>query len=430
MKTIIVIGGGLMGSSAAWELSKAGHKVLLIEKQDSNYETGSSLGESRFSHSRGQKDHVFSFLHNISIKKTQELISFLNDIEPDSNHKMEDIYQTSPLTYIYYESQRDVVKQLLQGQHDNLRFASNKVKALELFDMRIPDAAMVIRKEMKYSGTLNPRVLLEKLHQGIVQSGSTIEYCKEVTRLKRNENSYEIQIRNTKTGITETHQSENLIAAAGPYNGRLLKTIAPYFEKLITPQRVFAAFLRIKPKVYEALTEEQKSRIKAFYPVLDMNDEIYFSLIEKYSTEGIPIFKVAGHLLRTEINDLDEVWKKTLNQSEIDWSKNNTARYLMMINLPVGFNDLEYVSGYSCVYSLSKSEVPYVANIYNEDESIDPHCVLIGGMSGTGAKASLGYGLMAANLIMNKEENSTIYKKTKLALGQQRLLDDIKSLAN
>jgi len=42
-----------MGSSAAWELSKSGHKILLVEKQDSTYETGSSLGESRFSHSSG-----------------------------------------------------------------------------------------------------------------------------------------------------------------------------------------------------------------------------------------------------------------------------------------------------------------------------------------------------------------------------------------
>lgn len=55
--------------------------------------------------------------------------------------------------------------------------------------------------------------------------------------------------------------------------------------------------------------------------------------------------------------------------------------------------------------------------------------VLIGCMSGTGAKASLGYRLMAANLIMNKEEDSSIYQKTKFALGQQRLLDDIKSLS-
>ena len=98
-----------------------------------------------------------------------------------------------------------------------------------------------------------------------------------------------------------------------------------------------------------------------------------------------------------------------------------------MINLPIVFSDLEYISGYSCVYSLSKSEVPYVTNIFKEDNEIDLDFVFIGGMSGTGAKASLGYGLIAANLIMNKENHSTIYQKTKLALGQQRLFDDIKS---
>jgi len=338
--------------------------------------------------------------------------------------------KTSPLTYIYYSSQLNTVTRLLEGQTDNFEFAPNKEKASELFGMQIPDTAMVIRNHKRYSGTLNPRVLLTKLHQAIVHSGSSIEYNKEVISLKRIGSAYEIQVRNTKTGITKTFQSKKIIAAAGPYNGRLLKFIAPYFDKLISPKRVFAAFLKIKSSAYKTLTVYQKSKIKEFYPVLDMNAEIFFSLIETYSTDGIPILKVGGHLLRTEIDDLDEIWKKDLDQTEIDWSKNNTSRYLKMINLPIDFKDLEYVSGYSCVYSLSKSEVPYVTNIYKENDSIDRNFVLIGGMSGTGAKASLGYGLMAANLIMNKEEDSTIYQKTKLALGQQRLFDDIKKITN
>jgi len=287
---------------------------------------------------------------------------------------------------------------------------------------------MVIRKHEKYFGTLNPRVLISKLHKGIFQSGNKVVYNEEVTSLKRVGRIYEIQIKNTKTGKIETIQSKKVIAAAGPYNGRLVKDIAPYFEKLIHPKRVFVAFLKIKSSRYKTLSAEQKNKIKNFFPVLDMTPEIFYSLIETYSTDGIPILKVAGHLLRTEIDNLDEVWKKELDQSEIHWSKENTLNYLKMINLPIDFSDLEYVRGYSCVYSLSKSEVPYVTNIFKEDNEMDPNFVLIGGMSGAGAKASLGYGFIATNLIMNKEDHSAIYQKTKLALGQQRLLDDIKSL--
>ena len=49
IEDIVVIGGGLMGSSTAWELSKYGQNVLLIEQQDSVYTFGSSLGEARIS---------------------------------------------------------------------------------------------------------------------------------------------------------------------------------------------------------------------------------------------------------------------------------------------------------------------------------------------------------------------------------------------
>ena len=184
-----------MGSSTGWELSKSGQKMLLIEKQDSKYETGSSFGEARFSHSSGQKNHVFSYLHQVSINKTKELISYLNEIEKGAIHKMEEVYQTSPLTYIYYSSQLDAVNQLLKNQRDKFEFAPNKEKASQLFDMRIPDAAMVIRKHQKYFGALNPRVLISKLHQGIFQSGNKVVYNREVISLKRVGKVYEIQIK-------------------------------------------------------------------------------------------------------------------------------------------------------------------------------------------------------------------------------------------
>jgi hypothetical protein len=51
--------------------------------------------------------------------------------------------------------------------------------------------------------------------------------------------------------------------------------------------------------------------------------------------------------------------------------------------------------------------------------------VLVGGMSGIGAKGSLAYGLIAADVLLNKDENSGIYLKTKTALGSERLMKDL-----
>lgn len=59
MKDIVVIGGGLMGSSTAWHLSNQDENVILIEQQDSVYTFGSSFGEARIARASGQKT-IFS----------------------------------------------------------------------------------------------------------------------------------------------------------------------------------------------------------------------------------------------------------------------------------------------------------------------------------------------------------------------------------
>ena len=88
---------------------------------------------------------------------------------------------------------------------------------------------------------------------------------------------------------------------------------------------------------------------------------------------------------------------------------------------------MEYYSGYSCVYSLTESEIPYVTNVIL-DSSVDPNFVLAGGMSGIGAKGSLTYGLIAANLLLNKKDTSVMYQKTIAAFGSDRLREDLSVL--
>jgi len=428
IEEVVIIGGGLMGSSTGWELSKYGEEVLLIEQQDSIYTFGSSFGEARISRSLGPKNDIFSYLQQTSVAETEKLISFLNEFAEGENHKMEDIYRTSPVTYIRYKSQQNEVDQLLKDQTDKYEFAPNKEKALELFAMLIPDSTMIIREYKKYSGTLNPHVLISKLHQGIKLSGNKVLYNKKVTSLKRVNGLFEIQLTNTKTGEKKTLLSKKVVSAAGPYNGKLLKDIAPYFGKLITPKRLFLAFLKINKDTYENLSVKQKKRLQEFYPVADINSEIFYSMVENYDNDSIPIIKVGGHFLRTDIEDLDKVWQKDLSPQEIEWSKIKTIDYLNMLDLPIQFSDLKFSKGYSCVYSLTKSEVPYVTNVIKNDSEIDSKFVLVGGMSGVGAKGSLTYGLIAANLLLNKEDTSVIYQKTKIALGSHRLIEEISKM--
>ena len=428
IEDVVVIGGGLMGSSTAWELSKNSQNVLLIEQQDSIYTFGSSLGEARISRSLGPKEDIFSFLQQTSVKETSDLIDYLNEGETKTLHAMEDIYTTSPVTYIYSKSQLNEVHALLDSQKIKYEYASNKDEAVEKFGMKIPDTTIVLREFKQYSGTLNPKILIKKLHQGIQKSGNRVSYNQKVTSLKKENGIYKITIIDTKTGIEKTILSKIVVAAAGPYNGTLVKDVAPYFSSLISPKRLFLSFIKIKSGKYDVLTSDQKDRLVSSYPVAYLNSEIFYSMIEKYDNDQSPLLKVGGHFLRTDIKDLNEEWKKDLTAQEILWSKENTADYLNKLNLPIELSDLEYDRGYSCVYSLTESEIPYVSQAVNNYKEVDSSFVLIGGMSGVGAKGSLAYGLIAADLVMGNENKSFMYQKAKSALGSERLMKDLQNI--
>ena len=430
IEDIVVIGGGLMGSSAAWQLSKNNKNILLIERQDSIYTFGSSFGEARISRSLGPKQDIFSFIQQTSVNETKKLIDYLNKDELGKLHSMENIYTTSPVTYIYYKTQLNEVEELLDGQTDKYEFASNPKEAQEKFGMKISDSTIVIREFKKYSGTLNPKILINKLHKGIRKAGNRIFYNNNVTSLIKENGIFKIKIVNSKTGLKKTVLSKKVIAAAGPYNGTLVKDIAPYFSSLISPKRLFLSFLRIDSKKYDFMTTEQKNKLKGAYPIANFNSEVFYSMIEKYDKKGRPLLKVGGHYLRTDIMDLNSVWDMELSQQEITWSKENTLEYLKKLNLPLEFSDLKYDRGYSCVYSLTKSEIPYVTKIFKKNKVIDSNFIVIGGMSGIGAKGSLAYGLIASDLILGNKNESLMYEKTKSALGSKRLMRDLKKIIN
>ena len=429
IEEIVVIGGGLMGSSTAWQLSKSKQNVLLIEQQDSIYNFGSSFGEARISRSLGPKEDIFSFLQQTSVNETKDLIDFLNKGESEQLHSMENIYKTSPITYIYYKNQLNEVKGILDGQKDKYEYASNPKDAQEKFGMKISDSTIVIREFKQFSGTLNPKILINKLHHGIQKSGSRIFYNNKVTSLSKVNGIYKINVFNTKSGLSRTIMSKKVIAAAGPYNGILVKDIAPYFSSLISPKRLFLSFLRINPDKYDSFSIDQKNKLRESYPVANFNSEIFYSMIEKNDPQDRPILKVGGHLLRTDINNLNTVWELDLSEQEINWSKENSLEYLNNLNLPIKFSDLEFIRGYSCVYSVTSSDVPYVTRILKTNKKIDSNFVLIGGMSGVGAKGSLAYGLLAADLILSKKNNSFMYQKTKSAMGIDRLINDIEDIS-
>jgi glycine/D-amino acid oxidase-like deaminating enzyme len=437
MQPTIVIGGGLMGSATAWHLAQEGESVHLLEQQDSIYSSGSSFGETRISRSLGSEDDIYAYLQNRGIYETQLLIDYLNTKEPGM-HSMEDIYTTSPVTYLFYPSSSEEIAvfnldqpdTLAESSRDSIVLAMDAQTARKKFDLSLPDSLKVIREYRKHSGTMNPQELIRKLHLAIKYSGNEVRYRQQVKDLRRTEQGYEVTILNTLTRDTETLHTKKIVAAAGPYIGKLLQDISPAIDPLITPKRLFLAFLKIKPSIYNQLNEVQKQKLQEGYPIIKLHSELFYSMIEKYDTDGVPILKVGGHFKRTPITNLDEVWKTPVSEEEIEWSIQETIEYLQMIRLGIDRDDLAFHSGYSCVYSLTRTEVPYVTNLPHPNGSFDKSAVLVGGMSGVGAKGTMTYGHLAAHLLLGKEGSTEpMYKLTQKALGNERLKTDLEELS-
>ena len=203
-------------------------------------------------------------------------------------------------------------------------------------------------------------------------------------------------------------------------------------DELITPKRVFLAFLQISPEKYQQLDEHARSQLNRAYPVINSTASIrqgkFYSMFERDGEDGNPVIKIGGHFQRSDINSLNNVWQQELSEEEIRWSVENTGRYLRMQGLPVNDEDLHLVDGSSCVYSLTNSEVPLVSQLVTLSGEMDSNFVVMAGMSGVGAKGAMAYGLIAKNLLLGISENDLDYRQTEDALGFDRPKQDVDQL--
>ena len=430
----IVIGGGLMGSATAWQLAKQGQAVLLLEKQDSIYQEGSSYGQARIARSNNRGHDMWSYLHNTAVAETQILVDYLQGVAPDQGYAIDQIYNTNPVTYVGRQAIYDQLLASLLRQEIDYALALTPEEGQAKFDVQLPQGVLIQREYNPLSGTLNPQQLIRYLHRAVLYQGQAIRYNTGVenisfdTQLDR----YIVHTTDSQTGEKQRLYAKNIVSAAGPYTGRLLKDVAPYFAQLIQPQRVFLAFLKNDQAHYRALDQDQKNKISSFYPVINSargtRANSFFSMIEYYDEAQVPVLKIGGHFQRTPITDLDTVWRQTLSPEEIAWSRGHTADYHQLLNLPLTAENLSFAGGYSCVYSITETEVPLVTPIVQEDGTPNTRFIVLGGMSGVGAKGAMAYGKIAASWMYPQTGKNPIDQRVKDTLGFKRLKKDLDQL--
>ena len=418
-----------MGSSAAWQLSKRGEIFVLLEQQDETYNYGSSQGKSRIARSLGPEGDTWGWLHDETVKEVTELVDYLNGKESENSISIDQIYTTSPVTYVRHIKQLQRIEALMyEGQPDKYDYARNPKDARKKFGMNTPDSVIVIREYKKHSGTINPESLIPKSLSASMLSGNQVRYQTQVDKLTQEDGRYRIDYTNLKTNKTDYLLADKVISAAGPWTGSLLQHVAPSMDSLLNPQRVFLSYLKIKPAIYHALSLAQKNQIIKGYPLINSSLGTRlgsnFSMIDSYAN-GIPIIKIGGHFQRSEINDLSTIWQQELSTEEINWSIDRVHQYLTYLNLPIKRTALEVVDTYSCVYTLTKNEVPYISYSINQDGSTNKNLIIMAGLSGVGGKGSLMYGRMVADLIQQVKPAIGIEQLVHDKMGVERLRNDL-----
>jgi glycine/D-amino acid oxidase-like deaminating enzyme len=427
---VVVIGGGLMGSSTAWQLAREGQQVLLLEMQDSVYTQGSSFGDARISRSLGPPGDIWGYMHNRTVAEMKELIAVLR--EHGDSASMDDVYVTSPVNYVRHISRLES-QSWLPDQPDRYEMAATPGEARERFGLDLPEDAYIVREYKDYSGTINPGQVIRFLHRGTSHLGGKVAYGKRVTRLARADHGFELEVTDVDSGSSQTLAVPKVVSAAGPYTGILLRDVAPEFERLITPRRVFLAFFEVAPDFWNDLTSRQQQSVKDLFPGINGTLQTLasgsFSMVERYTGRGTPVIKIGGHYQRTEIDDLDAVWQASLSDEEIEWSYDALLHHLALLDIGIEREHLLLDDGYSCVYSLTESEVPYVTHAPGVDGRPDPNLVVVGGMSGVGAKGSLGYGVIATDLLLDRTETDPVYLAAREAFGFERMRKDTSALS-
>jgi glycine/D-amino acid oxidase-like deaminating enzyme len=284
--------------------------------------------------------------------------------------------------------------------------------------MTIPEDTFVVREKRQYSGSLNPTALLDKLRAGIDKKGGAIKYEHQVVGLLKKEGVFEVEVLNLKTQKTQKLKANKVVVAAGAYTTEILKDFAPYFNRILTPKKIALSFLKIKDARYNELTEAEKAALQKGFPFFSQLGEQYFAMNSSSENGKSPVIKAGGHQKRRNIHNLDKIWNEAPTKKEKKWIRKQFKKHLKMLEIDLSKNDIEEVKSYNCVYSETRTQTPIVTAIFNQYGSLDRDIVVIGGMSGIGAKGCLCYGMLATDLILGQESKpNKMYRKMEKTFG-------------
>ncbi|KAF5726297.1 sarcosine oxidase-like [Tripterygium wilfordii] len=363
---VIVVGAGVMGSSAAYQLSKRGQATLLLEQFDFLHHRGSSHGESRTIRATYPEDYYYNMVMK-SAKLWEEAQSEIGyRVYFNAQHfDMGPAQDLSLRAVIASCENHSIPHQVLDRRQVADKFSG-------LID--IPENWLGLSTEL--GGVINPTKAVSMFQSLARKNGAVLRDNVEVEKIVKDEERGGIWVVTANGG---PFWGRKCVLTAGAWTTKLVKTVTG-LELPIQPLETTVCYWRIKEG------HEGRFAIGGDFPTFASYSEPYI-----YGTPSLEypgLIKIAVH--GGYACDPDKrPWGPGVSLDSLkEWIE---GRFMGLVdsNGPVATQ--------LCMYSMSPDEdfvIDFVGGEFGED------VVIGGGFSGHGFKMAPVVGRILADLVM------------------------------
>ncbi|KAE9547573.1 hypothetical protein FO519_009216 [Halicephalobus sp. NKZ332] len=357
---VIVLGAGVMGSCAAYQLSRKGKKVLLIEQFNLGHSKGSSHGATRiirFAHT----DHIYLPLAKEAYKEWDELSRISGDLlykscgllwvgSPESTKKRADVLKSF-----------DVDHEVLKGEEINSRFPHLDYDSSwhGLYDPK--------------AGFVHADRALKAAQSVFLSNSGTIVENQKIVKIESSGDLVEVY------SMTSKFTCKKLVVTAGTW----LKSIFSDLNIHAEPELIGLTFWKVT-KNHKNFLPANKS------PVMIMSDnceELFMIPDADYPGEikfGVHI----GVPIHPDKKDEIEPPKWT-----VDFPAEHIKKYIKDVDFT------EPTRKVSCMYTMTKDH-NYILDVHPKY----PNIIIGGGFSGSGFKFGAIVGKILARMALGESQ--------------------------
>ncbi|WCJ31969.1 Peroxisomal sarcosine oxidase [Euphorbia peplus] len=367
---VIVVGAGIMGSSTAYQVSKRGKKVLLLEQFDFLHSRGSSHGETRTLRSVYAEDYYTAMTVESSLlwEETQAEIGF-------------DVYYKAPHLDIGPSDDklfRSVISSCRKSSIPHQFLDPNQLSEKFSGKINVPEGWIGVYTE--FGGVIKPTKAVSMYQQLASRNGAVLKDNTEVNAIVNAGEKGGVFVETTKG---EKFWGGKCVITAGAWVKKLVKTVSSV-EVPVEVMETAAVYWRIKEGYESDFT------IESGFPTFSS-----FGVPHLYGTptfEFPGLIKVAGHGVYTCDPD-KRPWTTGFPLDEIrKWIKETFGGFV---------DDSGPATAQMCMYSMTPDE-DFVLDFLSGG-GFGKDVVVGGGFSGHGFKMAPIVGRILADLALNGE---------------------------